>query len=255
MSALSPRSVAPGVVSIAVSADDDPHFAWQPQELAGALAEAVADPASRVILLEGGRTYFSAGGTRQLLVGEGAQDLVPAFVAELPRVLLDVELPMIAVAAGHAVGGGFAMTLCCDIILLAEESLYGANFVSLGFTPGMGSTVLLAEAVGEPLAREMLFTGRLMKGREIAHAGGPLAHAVYPRAQIRERALQIAGEIAEVPRPTLVELKRLILARRRAALDGVLERERTAQIGLLGMEQIRTRIAAAYGGPSGGDHE
>jgi polyketide biosynthesis enoyl-CoA hydratase PksI len=76
----------------------------------------------------------------------------------------------------------------------------------------------------------MLYTGRLLKGRELARAGSPLAHAVLPRAEVRERRpWQIAGDIAAVPRPTLVELKRLLVSRRRAALDGVLERECAAQ--------------------------
>src|SRR5687768_12146328 len=166
MRALEARTVSPGVASVAVSTDAEPHFAWTPAELAAALTAAASDPATRVVLLEGGTTYFSAGGSRQLLVGPDAEQAVPELVAAIPRVLLDVEVPLIAVAAGHALGGGLGIALCCDLMLLAEESLYGANFVALGFPPGMGSTVLLAEAVGEPLAREMLFTGRVMKGRE-----------------------------------------------------------------------------------------
>jgi polyketide biosynthesis enoyl-CoA hydratase PksI len=251
MSAPTVRIVGPGVVSVAVSTDREPHFAWSPGELAGALTAAADSRDTRVILLEGAGKYFSAGGSRQLLVGPNAQDAVPVLVAEIPRVLFDVELPLIAVAAGHALGGGFAMALCCDVILLAEESLYGANFVTLGFTPGMGSSVLLAEAVGEPRAREMLFTGRVMKGRELAHPGGPLAHAVLPRAAVRRRALEIAGEIASIPRETLVALKRLVLTRRRAAVLGAAEEERRAQISLMAMAPIRSRIAAAYGVPAG----
>ncbi len=249
------RSLSPGVLSVAVSTNAESHFDWTPAELAAVLHAAAAEPDTRVILLEGGATYFSAGGSRELLVGPDAQSAVPALVAEIPRVLFGIELPLIAVAAGHALGGGLAMALCCDITLLAEESLYGANFVSLGFTPGMGSSVLLAEAMGEPLAREMLFTGRLMKGRELARAGTPLAHAVLPRTHVRSRALEIAGEIADVPRETLVALKRLILQRRRDAVLGAAEQERRAQITLMGMTRIQSRIAAVYGAPTGAAEE
>lgn len=255
MSAPATRVIAPGVVSVAVSTDASPHFTWTPSELSASLAAAAGHRDTRVILLEGGATYFSAGGSRELLVGPDAQMAAPALVSEVPHVLLGVELPLIAVAAGHALGGGFAMALCGDIVLLAEESLYGANFVTLGFTPGMGSSVLLAEAVGEPLAREMLFTGRVMKGRELARAGGPLAYAVLPREAVRRRALAIADEIAAVPRETLIALKRLVLTRRRAAVLDAAEQERSAQVALLGMARIRSRIAAVYGAPAGLEEE
>jgi polyketide biosynthesis enoyl-CoA hydratase PksI len=115
--------------------------------------------------------------------------------------------------------------------------------------------VLLAEAVGEPLAREMLYTGRLMKGRELARAGGPLAHAVMPRQDVRRRALAIAAEIAEHPRETLVALKRLVAARRRAAALGAVELERSAQHELMRSARIRSRTAAAYGAPVGLEDE
>lgn len=249
------RRVARGVVSVAVSTDNETHFDWTPAELRKTLVAAADDQDTRVILLEGGATYFSAGGSRALLVGPDAETAVPEFVAEIPRILFSVELPLIAVAAGHALGGGFALALCCDIMVLGDESLYGANFVSLGFTPGMGSTVLLSEAVGEPLAREMLFTGRLMKGRELARAGGSLAHAVVPRQDVRQRALEIADEIAGAPRETLVALKRLVLARRRPAVLAAAEQERRAQIALMGTARIRSRIAAVYGAPAGLEEE
>ena len=249
------RAVAPGVASVSVSTDAESHIDWTPDELKTALDAAQNDPNTRVILLEGGTNYFSAGGSRQLLVGPDAEHAVPELVAEIPRILFGVELPLVAVAAGHAIGGGLAMALCCDIVVLGDESLYGANFVSLGFTPGMGASVLLAEAVGEFLAREMLFTGRLMKGRELARAGGMLAHAVFSRDAVRARALEIADEIAGVPRETVVALKRLILSRRRAAVLAAAEQERRAQIALIGTQRIRSRIAAAYGAPVGLEDE
>ncbi len=249
------RPVAPGVMSVAVSVEGEPHFTWTPAELSAALSAAAADPTARVVLLEGGSTYFSAGGDRDLLVGPDAENTVPALCAEIPPVLLDTELPVIGVAAGHAMGGGFALLLCCDLVLLASESLYGANFVTLGFTPGMGASVLLADTVGEPLAREMLFTGRLMKGRELARTGGPLAHAVWPRNAVRARAMEIAEEMAGHPRETLVALKRLLNTRRRAAVLEAVQREQPVQVELMRTPRIRSRVAAAYGMPAGLEDE
>ena len=44
--------------------------------------------------------------------------------------------------------------LACDVALVAEESRYGCSFMNMGFTPGMGTTRLLASAVGEHIAAE-----------------------------------------------------------------------------------------------------
>jgi hypothetical protein len=106
--------VAPGIVSIAVSGEGHPYLGWQPHELAAALAEAVADPDARVILLEGGPRTSRRGccwrtaartstddGIREPLGSEDVLHTLPHRSAwTSPRALLDTELPVIAVAAG-----------------------------------------------------------------------------------------------------------------------------------------------------------
>ena len=57
--------------------------------------------------------------------------------------VLDLPILVVAAMAGHAIGGGLALGLCADIILLSRESRYGASFMNMGFTPGMGITKLL----------------------------------------------------------------------------------------------------------------
>lgn len=230
------RAVAPGVMSVAVADDVQPHFTWTPAELGAALTAAAATPDARVILLEGGTTYFSAGARESTVPASGSDDSMAALFAQMPRMLFSLDLPVIAVAAGHAFGAGFAMALCCDLMLVGEESSYGANFIALGFPPSMGSTVLLAEAVGAPLAREMLLTGRVLQGKDLARSGGAIAHAVLPRADVRPRALQLAGEIASRSRETVVSLKRLLVAPRRAAALAAADREHYEQIVLAGAD-------------------
>ena len=54
--------------------------------------------------------------------------------------LLDCKIPTIAAMQGHALGGGLAFGCYADLIILAEECFYSANFMNHGFTPGMGAT-------------------------------------------------------------------------------------------------------------------
>ena len=121
--------------------------------------------------------------------------------------------------------------------------------MALGFTPGMGATAVLEEAVGAPLARELLYTGRLVKGRELKASGGPLAYAVVPRAEVRERAIATAREIAGIPREALVLLKQTLSARRRATLERAVDGEQSMHADIFAREATRLRIAERYLAP------
>src|SRR5581483_7175690 len=106
----------------------------------------------------------------------------------LPKYLLDFPLPVIAAMEGHAVGGGFALGLCADIVVVATESRYGATFMNMGFTPGMGTTRLLEHVLSPAMAAEMLFTGEHKKGSFFEGRC-----AVLPRAELLAHAMSIAA--------------------------------------------------------------
>jgi enoyl-CoA hydratase/carnithine racemase len=199
-----------------------------------------------VLILEGDDRYFSAGASRAALTSLGGRDIALGYAARAARALLDTPLPIIAAAGGHAIGGGLLVALWCDVLILAEESLYGANFMQLGFTPGMGATIAMMEAFGDPLGRELLFTGRVLTGREIRDASCPLSHAVVPRTQVQERALRAALEIAEAPREAVVLLKQNLAARRREAFERAVQAEESAHARLFADPGIAAEIARRY---------
>ncbi|WP_054775127.1 polyketide synthase, partial [Methylogaea oryzae] len=127
--------------------------------LVDGLRQAQQDPATRVIVLHGYDSLFCAGGTLEELVdiADGRRSFDEgAFY----RLLLDCPLPVIAAMQGHAMGGGLVFGLYADLLVLSRESLYGANFMKYGFTPGMGATDLLPRKLGPLLAAEMLFSAR-----------------------------------------------------------------------------------------------
>jgi enoyl-CoA hydratase/carnithine racemase len=244
-----PRTVhiATGIVSLQIASDESPYFDLGIVTALTSVVERLsADQTIHVVLVEGGSCYFSAGASRRTLLSADAEKLIAGYASELPGILLSLPVPTIAVMAGHAVGGGFVLGLWCDIVLLAEESLYGANFMNLGFTPGMGASVVLEETVGGPLARELLFTGRLMKGREIRNAGSILSHAVVKRASVRARAIAIAEELAEVPREALVQLKQTLSARRQVNLEWAVKSEQAMHAHLFAQTSTQQRIAERY---------
>jgi polyketide biosynthesis enoyl-CoA hydratase PksI len=237
-----------GVASLRIATRNEPYLGadWV-DGFCRALAGVGADPDVRALILEGDGTYFSAGASREALLS-GAADTA-SYAARAPLALLDLEVPAVAAVAGHAVGGGLLLALWCDAAVLAEESLYGANFMALGFTPGMGATYAVPEAFGEPLGRELLLTGRLVTGREIRQGCCPLSHAVRPRADVLPRAAALAGEIADAPREAVVALKRNLAGRRRTSLERAAATEKADISRSLADSGTRYEIARRYPSP------
>lgn len=113
----------------------------------------------KVAVLTGLPDVFSGGAEKQTLMDlcDGKVLVKDLLISEK---LVGTTFPVIAAVEGHAVGGGLVMAVCCDMILLSRESRYGAVFMSMGFTPGMGCTTLLEECMGPFIASEMMFSGK-----------------------------------------------------------------------------------------------
>jgi polyketide biosynthesis enoyl-CoA hydratase PksI len=101
----------------------------------------------KCVIMRGLRDIFSAGASKDNLLQLCEGELSVKDFA-LSEAVCHIPVPVIAAMEGGALGGGFVLGLCCDIVILAERSMYGVNFTSLGFTPGMGCTRLLQELVG-----------------------------------------------------------------------------------------------------------
>ncbi|HUP40394.1 MAG TPA: polyketide synthase [Vicinamibacterales bacterium] len=181
--------------------------------LTGAVTGASADNDTKVIVLAGQDDVFCSGAPRELLVRLTNGDLRPADIL-LPKLLFDCPVPIVAAMTGHAVGGGFALGLAADIVLIARESRYGFTFMNLGFSPGMGVTRLCEHVLSPAVAHELLYTGELRRGDAFDRCGG--INYVLPKGEVMPKALDVATRIAEKPRASIELLKRtLSLTRRR----------------------------------------
>ncbi len=173
------------------------------------------DPRVHAIVLAGLPDVFCSGASREVI-----DDLVSGRrhtgELDLPRILLSCPVPCIAAMAGYAIGGGFALGIAADVILLGAESRYTVNFLDLGFTPGMGTTALLEHVLSPAIAHELLFTGEARRGRELARTG---VNHVLPRAEVDARAQDLAARIADKPRDGVVALKRTLSVPRRQAFE------------------------------------
>jgi polyketide biosynthesis enoyl-CoA hydratase PksI len=198
----------------------------------------------RVVLLTGYDSYFCSGGTQEML--NTLQAGKARFSdSRLYSLSLDCEIPVISAMQGHGIGGGFVFGLFADFVVLSRESIYTTNFMKYGFTPGMGATYVLPKKLGIALAQEMLMSARNFRGEELAKRGVPFP--VLPRAEVLPYAQQLARDIAEKPRTSLVTLKAHLVREIRQQLPAVIEQEVAMHAITFHLPEVKERIEKLFG--------
>ena len=156
------------------------------------------DPELRVaILTAAGDRFFSAGWDLKEIsdLGEPDTDFGEGGWGGLQE-LPGLNKPVIAAVNGMALGGGFELALCCDLILAAE----GARFCLPELRAGIladAATIKLRRRIPYHVAVDMLMTGRWMEAPEAQHRG--LLRDVVPAEQLMPAARELADTIASGP--------------------------------------------------------
>jgi len=198
----------------------------------------------KVVILTGYDSYFSSGGTQEelLTLQKGNMKFTDIAIFSLA---LECPVPVIAAMQGHGIGGGFVMGLFCDFVILSRESVYTANFMKYGFTPGMGATYILPKKLGFSLANEMLMNAARYRGEELKNRGVPFP--VVPRKDVLATAFQLASGLAEKPRDSLIILKDHLVSSVRDDLPGVIEKEVIMHEKTFGLTEVKENITALFG--------
>lgn len=218
------------------------------RELVGGLGVALkaiaADSAIRVVVIHGYDSIFCAGGTREELLTL-AEHKVTFDAHDFYRALLDCPVPVIAAMQGHALGGGLVFGLYADLVVLAQEAIYAANFMKYGITPGMGATVLLPMKLGAPLANEMLFSANGYHGGTLRERG--IGIPVVPRAETVATALKLANDLADKSPVALRMLKQAMNHRLLQELPAAIEREKAMHEESFAQPDVIGRINERFG--------
>lgn len=179
---------------------------------AGALAEAFlaldADPEVRCMVLWGAGGTFCAGadlpavadgwdpGRLRPPTGEPDDALGPMGVSRL-----DLQKPVIAAIAGHAVAGGLEIALWCDLRVAEADATLGVFCRRWGVPLIDGGTFRLPRLIGSGRAMDLILTGRGVGAEEALAIG--LVSRVVPRGESRSAAEALAREIATFPQACL----------------------------------------------------
>ena len=113
----------------------------------------------------------------------------------LLRRIEKLEIPTVAAVNGFALGGGCEIAMACDIILASEKAKFGQPEVGLGITPGFSGTQRLPRRVGAAMAKELIFSGKMISAVEAERIG--LANHVYPADELMDKAMEMAESFAK----------------------------------------------------------
>jgi enoyl-CoA hydratase len=164
-------------------------------ELRDRLRELADDDATRVVILTGaGEKAFVAGADikymSRLDVDQAKQ--WGALGHETGRLLETMPKPTIAAINGFALGGGCELAVACDIRYAASGAKLGQPEVNLGIIPGWGGTQRIARLCGLGVAKELIFTGRIVDAEEALHIG--LVNGVHD--PVLEKAREVGASLA-----------------------------------------------------------
>jgi enoyl-CoA hydratase len=178
-------------------------------ELRDRLRELSTDNDVRAVVLTGaGEKAFVAGADIKYMSGLGAGEAKGwgGLGHEAGRLLETMAKPTIAAINGFALGGGCELALACDIRYASSRAKLGQPEINLGIVPGWGGTQRLARVCGLGVAKDLIFTGRLVDAEEALRIG--LVSAIAD--PVLDKALETAQELTAKSSLALALAKRLV---------------------------------------------
>jgi dihydroxynaphthoic acid synthetase len=178
-------------------------------ELADAIGSTREDPSIAAVIVTGaGERAFSAGGDFHAMMRLNRINghLWNDRMLRLAMTIRGLPVPVIAMVHGPCVGGGHELALWCDLVISAEDGVFGQTGAKVGACPTVGATQYLPRIVGERLAREMIFLARTLTADEALAAG--LINRVVPKAELRARTLEWCERLKGLSPQTLRATKK-----------------------------------------------
>ena len=191
-----------------------------------ALADARNDPGIKVLVISGEGRAFSTGAdlkeskTRSI---EAYRDYLEE-LQEASRKIIRFEKPTIAAINGYALGSGYELALACDIRIAAAEAQIGSPEAKVTSSITGGAFRLIQDLIGPGKAKELLFTGEYIDGKEAERIG--LVNKAVPLEVLDTQVGQMAEKIAANSAISLKMIKKgLQMARGEVSLEALMDFE------------------------------
>lgn len=198
------------------------------------LAAAGTDESVRVIRIDADGPDFCAGSDlianntrseRKPRVGS-TQRRLPNKANRLIPLMLETQVPIVAVARGWTAGLGFHIALASDFCVAADDTRFWEPFMARGFTPDSGATWLLPRLIGLVRTRQLLMLGDEITGATAADWG--IIHGAYASDELDSAAAELVTRLGEAPTVSLGLTKWLLQSGNGLDLDRHLQNEALA---------------------------
>ena len=213
------------------------------RDLVEALERLDTDDSCRASVITGaGERAFAAGADIKEMAGATPVSLTVANSFARWERIRRVRKPIIAAVRGYALGGGCELAMACDMIVAAQDAVFGQPEIKIGVMPGAGGTQRLTRALGKAKAMELILTGRNLPAAE-AEAHGLVTKTV-PAEETLSAALALAGQVAALPPLAVIAAKEAVNRAFELPLEAGLEFERRNFFLLFATEDQKEGMAA-----------
>ena len=187
------------------------------------LTTADGDPSVHAVVLTGTDPAFCAG----IDLKEAARDGLAYFdeftTQSCISAVAEMRTPILGAINGSTFTGGLELALGCDFLIASERAVFADTHARVGILPGGGMTARLPQVVGAAMARRMSMTGEVVDAVRAQRIG--LVTEVVPHGDVLSRAVDLAGQIAVVPKPTMLGLKEIYVRGAATVTDPALAAE------------------------------
>lgn len=191
-----------------------------------ALKDASEDPQVKALIITGEGRAFSTGADLKESKTRSPEEY-RAYLVELQeasRKIIRFEKPTIAAINGYALGSGYELALACDIRIAAEEAQIGSPEAMVTSSVTGGAFRLIQNLIGPGKAKELLFTGQYIDGKEAERIG--LVNKSVPLKQLESAAREMAEKIVANSAISIKMIKKgLQMAQSGISLDALMDFE------------------------------
>ena len=197
-----------------------------------------------VVVIAGNENIFSAGAELTQFIPNSVEFMNHSRKGE--RIFRKLgELPKIVIAEmrGYALGGGFELSLNCDIRISHKECTIGFPETTLGLLPGWSGSQKLAKLIGQSRAAYLILTGEKFNGEKALELG--VVARLYGKDELREKSMEFASELSQKVAPIAAALsKTLIYKGSEISYDAGLEMESMAMGNIYNSKDFMEGISA-----------
>ncbi len=174
-----------------------------------------------VILRANGRSFSTGGDVNGFYNHrddiEAYADKVVGKLNEIIIAMVVMPIPIIAIVNGIVTGGSLGLVLASDIVLLTSKASFTPYYSVVGFSPDGGWTAILPELIGQKRVAEILMCNRTITANQAVNWG--IANSIVQEDDIRDKAIDIAKEIAAAHIGSITCTKQLLHRNRKDFAD------------------------------------